>query len=169
MPLTLHVIPETLNSYRLTLDYLRHLLADVEGDLLTRQPPGVVNHPAWTIGHLIYSAQAIGGELGLDPWLPADWQVRFGTGSTPQPTGYETKDYLLAALTDAQTRLTNRLHELGEAAMSQPLPDIRYRSTLPTLGHAVLHILTAHTSTHLGQLIIWRRAAGLPLLIKSFD
>jgi hypothetical protein len=163
------MIAETLNSFDLTVDYLVRLVADVPDEMMTRQAQGVVNHPAWTIGHLIYSAQAIGGELGLAAWLPANWQQRFGTGSTPQSSGYETKAELLSMLADARRRLRERLNEVGETALAQPLPDVRYRDTFPTLGHAVVHILAAHWASHVGQLIVWRRAVGLAPLGKVFD
>ncbi|MEO2013872.1 MAG: DinB family protein, partial [Fuerstiella sp.] len=77
------MINEILNSYDLHLEHLRGLVADLDGDQLVCQPNNVPNHPAWTIGHLVYSCQAIGGELGVEPWLPEDWETRFGTGSTP--------------------------------------------------------------------------------------
>ena len=163
------MIAETLNSFTLTVGFLGRLVADVPDEMMSRQTAGVVNHPAWTIGHLIYSAEAIGGELGLPAWLPANWQQRFGTGSTPQPTGYESRGELLSLFADARLRLRERLNELGELAMAQPLPDARYREKFPTLGHAVVHILTAHPASHVGQLVVWRRAMGLPPLGKVFD
>jgi DinB superfamily len=69
---TVKMVSEVLNSYRLTLDYLRRLVADVPDADLTRQPGGVANHPAWVIGHLVFSCQALGGELGLAAWLPTE-------------------------------------------------------------------------------------------------
>ncbi len=35
------------------------------------------------------------------------------------------------------------------------------RGQFPTVGHAVLDILTAHTAMHVGQITVWRRAMGL--------
>ena len=49
---------------------------------------------------------------------------------------------------------------LGEAGMSATLPDERYRDVFPTIGHAVVHILTGHAAVHVGQVSVWRRAAG---------
>jgi len=148
------------------LDYLRRLVADVPNDLLTRQPAGAVNHPAWVIGHLVYSCEAIGGEIGLTPWLASDWKSRFGTGSTPveDRAAYPEKEALLAALRDGQRRLAERLTVVGNEGMAAPLPDVRYRSVFPTVGHAVLHILTAHAAGHVGQVTVWRRVMGLGAL-----
>lgn len=51
---------------------------------------------------------------------------------------------------------------MTDSELDSPLPDERYREVFPTLGHAVLHILTVHTAIHLGQISAWRRAMGLP-------
>jgi hypothetical protein len=77
------VVIEVLNSFRLTLDHLRRLVADLPDELLAEQPHGVVNHPAWIIGHLTHSCEAMAGELGASSWLPDDWSRRFGAGSVP--------------------------------------------------------------------------------------
>lgn len=165
------MIPEILNSFGLTLDYLHRLVADVEENQLTVQPHGVINHPAWVMGHLAHSFQAIGGERGLPPWLPEDWSERFGTGSTPIPdrTAYPTKQTLLAAIDDGRQRLTAALSILTDRDLAVPLPDERYRSVFPTLGHAVLHILGAHAAVHVGQVTVWRRAMGLPTTTVPFN
>jgi len=165
------VIAEVLNSYALSIDYLRGLLADLPDEKLADQPGGVVNHPLWTIGHLVYSAQMIGIELGMPTWLPEDWATQYGKGSVPSPElgKYPIKDALFERLTDAEHRLKAHLQELGEESMRQPLSDERFRAMMPTLGHAVTHILTTHTGAHLGQVLVWRRVMGFPSLSKAMD
>lgn len=158
------MIEELLNSYVLTVTDVRASADGLSSELMVRQFPGVPNHPAWTIGHLVFSAQAIGEEIGLAPWLSPSWVALFRTGSVPQPeaSAYPSRSELLDALADAHDRISRRLRALGSEAMSAPLPDVRYRSIFPTVGHAVAHVLSGHTSFHLGQLSVWRRAAGLP-------
>jgi hypothetical protein len=162
------VIAVILNSYLLLLSWLRQLVADVPDDMFTAQRAGAVNHPAWVIGHLIYSAEAIGGEIGLAPWLPADWASRFGTGSVPTADRqtYPNKASLLDSLSDAEVRLRDRLLSIGDDGMMEPLPDIGHRESFPTIGHAVLHILTSHAALHIGQLTVWRRVMGYGPLEK---
>jgi uncharacterized damage-inducible protein DinB len=157
------MIDEIERSFSRTLDYLARSVEDVPDDLWTGQPAGAVNHPAWVVGHLVHSCQAIGGEMGIEPWLPADWGERFGTGSAPiaDRKRYLSKAELLEALADGQRRITERLTAMGEAGLAEPLPDVRYREMFPTVGHAVLHLLTAHAALHVGQLTVWRRVAGL--------
>ena len=158
------MIHELLASYRMTLDLIERAVADLSRDQATTQPSGVPNHPAWTVGHLVHSAQAIGGELGLDPWLPEEWGDRFGTGSTPvtNAEAYPPMEELMAQLRGAAARIERHLRERGEEVLAAPLPDVRYRDLFPTTGHAALHILAGHTSFHAGQIMVWRRAAGLP-------
>ena len=164
------MVDEVIRSFTRTLDFLRRMLADVPETMMTVQPCGAVNHPAWVVGHLTYSCQAIGGELGLEPWLPVNWEQQFGTGSAPveRRDAYPNKPELLAALADAERRITQRIHELGEADLVKPLPDIRCRDEFPTVGHAVLHILTSHAAVHVGQVTVWRRVVGLEPLKEPF-
>jgi hypothetical protein len=154
------MIPEILASYALNLNKVREIVKDLSCAEMVAQPVGAPNHAAWTIGHLVYSAERIGGELGLEPWLPEDWAKRFGTGSAPvgDPAAYPDKESLLGSLDDAQKRLTERLRAMTDEDMNQPLPDVRHRKTFPTLGHAVLHILSSHSAFHVGQLAVWSRA-----------
>jgi hypothetical protein len=162
------MIAEVLNSYRLHLEFMRRLIADLDESQMVCQPVNVPNHPAWTVGHLVHSCQQIGGEIGIPPWLPADWGERFGTGSTPIADHelYPGKVDLLHALDDGYQRLAEALRAAGEARLSEPLPDARYRDRLPTVGHAVLHILASHTALHLGQIVVWRRAMALPPVLE---
>ncbi len=89
--------------------------------------------------------------------------VRHGQYAGGGAGAYPAKRELLETLADAEKRLCERLLATDETALSRPLLDERVREILPTLGHAVLHVLVGHTAAHLGQLAVWRRAMGLPL------
>jgi hypothetical protein len=155
------MIEEVLNSYRKILNDARRMVADLSEAQMRFQPMGM-NPPSWILGHLVFSAQAMGGELKISPWLPANWVKAFRTGSRPaDQESYPTKDELTNALKDAYEKLSKRLRELGDEGMSTPLPDEKNRQTMPTLGHAIVHILSGHASLHVGQLSAWRRAIGL--------
>jgi hypothetical protein len=155
---------ETLNSYAIALDSARRMLADLRDSQWFDQPTEGMNHPAWIVGHLIYSFQLIGVEMGLAPWLPEDWPERFATENRPAAARerYPAASELLSAFDDAAERVQRRLAEIDDADLAGPLPDPRHRETFPSLAHAVLHILTVHTAVHLGQLSAWRRAMRLP-------
>ena len=147
-------------NYSAVLDQVHSLVAGLKPAQWVQQPQGCSNHALWTLGHLISSAQAIGGELGLNPWLPAEWGSRFGPGSQPKPDleAYPTLEDLLTALRSAAKRIEDRLQILPPGDWTGPLPDVRYRDRFPSLGHAVVHILLAHTSFHAGQLSVWRQS-----------
>ena len=157
------MIQEILNSYDLHLEFLRRLVSDLDDAQMTAQPPNTPNHPAWTIGHLAFSLQQMAGECGLSPWLPGDWETKFGTGSEPVSAtdAYPDKASLLQVLEDSKERLFAVVRSLGEAGLAKPLPDVRYRDCFPTIGHAIVHILSGHTALHLGQLTVWRRGMKL--------
>jgi DinB family protein len=151
---------ELLNSLRIDITRLIALVKDIPDAVMTRQPAGLVNHGSWTIGHLTHSLEAIGGELGIAPWLPTDWAQRYGPGSTPTSvsTHYPSKDWLLRALHDATTRVVERLGTMTPADFAADLPDVNFRGTYPTVGHAAVHVLCSHLGVHIGQVTCWRRA-----------
>ncbi|MEO2014138.1 MAG: hypothetical protein ABGZ53_07170 [Fuerstiella sp.] len=100
-----------------------------------------------------------------------DWGTRFGTGSTPSAaaTAYPDKEALLPALTGGRDRLSAALGAMGETGLAEPLPDVRFRDSLPTIGHAVIHILSGHTALHLGQLVVWRRVLRLAVVTEPLN
>lgn len=159
-----------LHSYAYSLDYLRGLLSDLSEEEWVAQPSGFSNHPAWTIGHLTYSCQAMGGELELAPWLPDAWRELFGPGSVPRSrrADYPASHELLAALADGQGKLCSAVKLLGRAELDAPLPDARFRELLPSLRHALTQVLVGHTAYHVGQLAAWRIAIRKPPLGQSF-
>jgi hypothetical protein len=101
------MVPEISGSLALNLDFLRRMVVDLDEGQMVGQAGGVVNHPAWTIGHLAGSFQLMGGEFGLLPWLPEGWAATFGTGTTPvgDATAYPGKAELLGVLGDDRRRL----------------------------------------------------------------
>jgi len=161
---------DVLSSFAYSLDYLRELVADLSEQEMVAQPSRIMNHAAWTIGHLTYSCQAIGGEIGLAPWLPDDWRARFGTGSVAMndPSAYAPKSLAIVRLGEGQARITAAVLSLTDSQLSAPLPDERFRSVLPSVRHALTQVLVAHTALHVGQLILWRKALGKASLGRGY-
>ena len=160
-----------LHSFAYALDYLRELVADVAPADMVAQPHGILNHPAWTIGHLTHSCELLAEVVGVPAWLPADFARRFGTGSVPlaDPNRYEPKDQALAILRDAQARLTQAVERLDDAFLDQAFPEPSYRPKYPTLRHALTQVMVGHAAMHVGQVTVWRRAMGLPRMTRSFE
>ncbi len=156
------MIHELVSTLDRTLKFMQEQVADLSDEEMVRQPEGAPNHAAWTLGHIVHSCEAMANELGVEGWLPADWESNFGYGSSPESVDshHATKAILLASLQDAGTRLRAALLKIEERALANPLPDERVRELMPTIGHALLQVLAAHTAYHAGQLAAWRRAIG---------
>lgn len=159
-----------LHSFSYSVEFVHELLADVPDERMTHQPAGIPNHASWTVGHLTYSCQAIGGEMGMPHWLPEEYRARFGTGSVPlaDRNRYATKSETLNELRSSANRLTQAISELTVEQLEQPLPDEHFRLILPTIRHALTQILVGHTANHVGQLSVWRRASGFSPLSRPF-
>lgn len=159
-----------LHSFAYSLDFLRELVADLSDEQMVIQSEHIKNHPAWVIGHLTFSCQAIGGEIGLDKWLDDDWGKRFGMGSKPvaDAAAYESKSKSLAIMADAQFRISESVRGMSAEQLQQPMPDVNYHEDLPSQLHAISQILIAHTAYHVGQTVVWRRAIGLPKIDRPF-
>lgn len=160
-----------LHSFAYCLDFLREQVAGVAAADMVAQPNGILNHPAWVIGHLTSVCQALGGAIGLPEWLPTDFASRFGTGSRPVADAglYESKDNALALLRDAQSRITNAVNRLDDSRLDEPFPDESYRDVFPSIRHALTQVLVGHTAYHVGQVTIWRRAMGLAPVPRPFE
>lgn len=160
-----------LHSFAYALDYLREQVANVAPVDMVAQPTGIANHPAWTIGHLVFACEMLGGVVGVEPWLPAHWATRYGPGSVPSPDAKQndSKEDLLNQLGEGQSRLTSALLRLNETRLDQPFPDPAYLDIFPTVGHALVQVLVGHTSFHIGQVSIWRKAMALPPMGRSFE
>ncbi|MGD9630397.1 MAG: DinB family protein [Pyrinomonadaceae bacterium] len=167
-----------IHSFTYSLDYLRELIADVPEESMTAQPNGITNDPAWTIGHLVFIAQAIGGVIGIEPWLSKDWEQQFGPGSSPvhkparEQGRYQdasSKADLLAALYTAQTKLISAINKLTDAQLDATFPDPSYADVFPTVRHALTQVLLGHTAFHVGQIAVWRRAMNFPPIGRSYE
>ena len=152
------MIPELVGTFDDSTAFIEKSVADLSDDEMVRQPVGVPNHAAWTLGHIIYSCQGIAVELGMEPWLPETWESDFGYGSKPLPdTGrYLTNAEMLKLFADSTCRLRQALLTADKSILGSRLPD----DELPTMTHLLLQVVLGHTSYHVGQLAVWRRAIG---------
>lgn len=150
--------------YGFNLDRVRALVSDLTPEQMVAQPHGLVNHPAWTLGHLTISADNLAGLLGLDRQAPAGWDKTFPTGGTPPggaPDAYPPQAELLAALTAQHERNAAAAQQADPALLARPHPNERHRKYFPTIGDIVVFLMTSHEMDHIGQLAAWRRAMGL--------
>lgn len=156
------MISELLSGFESTIAFIRAQVYDLTDAEMILQPPGLPNHAAWTLGHLIFSFQEIAAETGSARWLPEDWESRYGFGSSPARalSAESSRDNMIAMFDDAARRLHDAVSMLDEDTLSLPLPDEDARAVMPTVGHALLQIVSAHTAFHAGQIAAWRRGIG---------
>ncbi len=149
--------------YGFNLMYAETLVKDVSAEQMVEQPGGVINHPAWSLGHLVVSADHLGQLLGLESSLPDGWDKTFVTGGEPSGdrAAYPTKAELLDALKAQHARNTDAAKNADAATFSAPHPNEGTRKYFPTVGDQVTFLMTGHEMDHLGQIAAWRRAMGL--------
>jgi uncharacterized damage-inducible protein DinB len=135
---------------------------DLPDEYLALQPAGARNHPAWTLGHLLFVESRGAAALGLRPELPAGWEERFASGTTP--TGdrarYPLKAELLDRLGGLRLALLGKVETLSAADLERMAPSSPVLGRCATMGD-VLTYLAWHEGYHNGQLAVWRRAAGI--------
>ena len=149
---------------RFLLGFARMLVAGVADERLVEQPLPGVNHPAWILGHLAYSADAAVGALGGTKTLARDWIVRFGPGSklSALRTDYPAGEKLLRVVEERFDQARQLAAVVPPEQVARPNPNARLKEGLPTVRDAVAFLLTGHLGVHLGQLSAWRRMIGLP-------
>ncbi len=130
------------------------------------QPAGQVNHPAWTLGHLLLVengvVHALTGKAPVD--LPANWGELYGMGSKPVSTRsiYQPLEFYLTKLAATRASMVAAVKALKPEDFAKPFPNEQLRGFLPTIGRAVLFAGLVHEGYHAGQLARWRKAAELP-------
>ena len=152
-----------IRQYGFNLHFAKILVADVSPEQLSQQPGGVVNHPAWSLGHLVLSSNLLAQFVGLDSDLPERYEDLFKAGSVPHDNAadYPLKDELIAALEAQHARVVEAVKALEPATFAEPHPEEGPRQYFPTRGDMITFLMTAHEMDHLGQVVAWRRAAGL--------
>jgi uncharacterized damage-inducible protein DinB len=135
---------------------------DLPDEFLALQPAGARNHPAWTLGHLLYVEAQGARTLGLSPDLPAGWKERFAPGSEPAPDrrGYPSKSELFERLGGLRIALLGAVEAMSPEDLERQAPPTPVLGRCATLGDVLLY-LAWHEGYHNGQLAVWRRAAGI--------
>lgn len=153
-----------VNSFM--MKYCRMLVEDVADERMAEQPLPGVNHPAWILGHLAFSADRARSLIGAEKELPASWTPLFGPGSKLISTrsAYPSKDELLRTVEQSFERLRQQADVATPEQLGQPSTSPYTKDALPTVKDGVAFLLTGHLGVHLGQLSSWRRMIGLPPL-----
>jgi uncharacterized damage-inducible protein DinB len=156
------MIQHLLFVYGMNLKRAGRLVDDLTDEQMVAQPSGVINHPAWTLGHLGATSDALAGMLGLPSTFPDAWREACRTGSIPsgEAADYPGKAELLEQLRAQHQRVAEAVAAVDDERLQQPTPP-RLRERFPTIGDFATALMTMHEGHHLGQLAAWRRALGL--------
>jgi len=149
--------------YRFNLGHVERLISDLTDEQMVAQPHGLVNHPAWTLKHLVLSSDYGAQLFGLESTIPEDWKGKSSPGSLPSgdASQYPSKEVLLAALRVQHDRITDVVLGVEASFFDQDCPSERLRSHFPKMGDFVGFLMASHEAGHIGQLAAWRRAMGL--------
>lgn len=152
-----------IRGWQRVTDQAKSLLGDVPADQYVLQPNGVVNHPAWTLSHLIHYHPAILSLLRNEPVAdPANAPKAnlYDEGSTPQSdtTLYLPGDELLMAYCQGHDQILNALQQAPEDFFARKPGLDRWAKAFPTVADNLVYLMLLHESQHLGQVMAWRRA-----------
>jgi hypothetical protein len=158
-----------IRAFAWNLLYAEALVADLDAPALTESGgPGLENHPAWTLGHLVTGANLVAEGLGLPGELPEGWEALFqrrGPGDPRLPesdsASYPGRDALLAELRRQHERIEDALRNADPSVFREEV-DWAFGCDLPTLADSTVFLALTHEALHLGQIAAWRRARGLP-------
>jgi hypothetical protein len=159
------MLDSAIRINKFLLQYCRMMVADLADERLAEQPAAGMNHPAWILGHLTFSAERGSELLGVDK-AAASLMTLYGPGSKPSASrgDYPSKDELLHGVEQSFERLRQRIAQATPEQLAKPTTNPRMKEALPTIQDVVAFLLTGHLGTHLGQLSSWRRTIGLPPL-----
>ncbi len=157
------MLQHLLNVYAMNLKRLGMHVQDLSDEQMVEQPSGVINHPAWTLGHLAATADNLAKTFGQESTFPEDWREACSTGGTPSgnATDFPSREQLLEQLTAQHERVAAAFAGTDAELLAQPHPNLRARRIFPTFGDYAVALMTTHEANHLGQLAAWRRAMGL--------
>jgi len=162
-------IQAIINQYDANLKYTFLLTDDLSQAQLTAIPnKGLVNHPAFTIGHLVTGSALMYKYLGGTYTIPDGWDELFrrnGPGDPRLPNSnnekYPPKKQLLDELDKQHEWVKKSLFKLTDASLQEPVT-WRFNQHMPTQLDLIMFMCISHENMHLGQLAAWRRAMDLP-------
>lgn len=157
------MLQHLLNTYAMNLKRAGMYVQGLSEEQMVQQPAGVINHPAWTLGHLAATADNLAKVLGLESTFPDTWREACKPGGTPSgnASDFPSRQQLLAQLQAQHERVAAALAAADQELLSQPHPNPRARRVFPTIGDYAVTLMTSHEGNHLGQVAAWRRAMGL--------
>ena len=169
------ILIQTISKqYDFNLTYAKELVKDVAEDQMCEQPAkGLVNHPAFTLGHLVTGSALVAKYLGATFEIPDGWDVLFlrkGPGDPRYPEKdpklYPNKEELILELENQHNKVIALLSKTDQSILLAP-KKWRYSNHMPQLIDCINFMCTTHEAMHLGQLAAWRRAMDLDATLQK--
>jgi hypothetical protein len=152
------------------LSYALSLLNDLTDEHMVLRPGGKMNHPAWILGHIgSYHGivvHLLAGQAFDDPKNDRVYGFA-GQGPVDDLSVYGDKQSIVARFAEGHERVAQALLTATPEQLQQRPSLERWARTYPTVEFMLPDLLLHHESLHIGQLSIWRRAAGLPAVELS--
>lgn len=147
------------------LGYALALLDDLTDEQFILRPDGRMNHPAWIVGHIAayhpVIVQLLKGEPVVDP--KDDPLFGFaGHGPLDELAHYGSKRAMVDRFAAGHEEVAKALLDAQPEDYRRPPTLERWAKQYPTVEFMLPDLLLHHESLHIGQISIWRRAAGLP-------
>lgn len=147
------------------LRYALALVDDLTDEHMVLRPGGNMNHPAWILGHVgayhPITLQLLAGEPVDDPKDNPLYGFA-GHGPLDEIEPYGSKQAIVARFADGHEKVAQALLAAPVDAFRRPPSLDRWAKAYPTVEFMLPDLLLHHESLHIGQISIWRRAAGLP-------
>jgi hypothetical protein len=147
------------------LNYATALLADLSDEQMILRPGGVMNHPAWVLGHISMYHPIVVDLLAGRTFADAKDDVVYGfagQGPVDDLSVYGTKASIVKRYVDGHEQVAQALLAAQPSDFQRKPSLERWAKIYPTVEFMLPDLLLHHESLHIGQLSIWRRAAGLP-------
>jgi DinB superfamily len=147
------------------LAYAQALVADLTDEQMILRPGGAMNHPAWIFGHIGAYHQVTIDLLEGRPVKDAKDDPLYGFaghGPVDDLSKYGSKQAIISRFAEGHERVAQALLSAPPEAFTQPPTLERWAKAYPTVEFMLPDLLLHHESLHIGQISIWRRAAGLP-------
>lgn len=159
------IIDAIFQTWEQQKGYAARLVADLSDEDMVGQPvPGVkLNHPAWTLSHLMVYCPVLNAIL-LEKPFEDPISAKHGRDSEPENdiNAYPRKQKLVAEYLRLHDELGATLRSVNPSILEKVTPLARWQAKFPKIAHLTLHLMIDHESLHLGQVSVWRRAGKRP-------
>lgn len=138
-------------------------VADLTPEQWLHQVAPGTNHPMFNFGHLVRCDGNFCLAAGGRSSVPDSYGPLFDGGASPvtDARAYPKPAELLKVAERARAELMARLQSLSGAELLAPFDEPRLSFVAPTLAH-LPGFIALHEGSHTGQIMIVRRALGLP-------